>query len=347
MVTEHQGRPRLEDVAREAGVSPSTASRVLNGSARKVADTYRERVVAAAARIGYATNLAAQATARGHYPAIGLVVGDIRDNFFGRITAGVLDEAARQGLPVNLFSAQGDPDRERELISQLRRQRPQYLVLVRKRDNTASADSTLLGSLRDYEREGGRVAVVGETGHAFSTVEPPDMLGGKALARTLLGLGYRSCAALVRDTEIGSSRDRLDGLRIVLSAAGVALPDDRVIRAEQSVVGGIRAATELLTRCGRDGLPEVVIGLEDALAYGAVEEFRRNGIAVPDDIAVAGYGGRDLERDTEAGRLLTTVVAPLEEMGRIAVLRCVDPDSAPAALPEPAVLVGPSTPARS
>jgi len=347
MVTEHQGRPRLEDVAREAGVSPSTASRVLNGSARKVADTYRERVVAAASRIGYATNLAAQATARGHYPAVGLVVGDIRDNFFGRVTAGVLEEAARHGLPVNLFSAQGDPERERALVDQLRRQRPQHLVLVRKRDTSATADSALLSILRDFEREGGHVVVVGETGHAFTTVEPPDVAGGRALAKSLVGLGYRSCAAFVRDTEIGSSRDRLDGLRIVLSAAGIALADDRVIRAEQSVVGGIRAAAELLRRCGRDGLPEVVIGLEDALAYGAVEEFRRNGIEVPGDIAVAGYGGRDLERDTEAGRLLTTVVSPLEEMGRIAVLRCIDPTTAPVALPEPEVLVGPSTPART
>ena len=95
-------RPRLTDVAREAGVSAATASRVLNGSERTVADDLRAKVMAAAERVGYLPNLAAQATVRGHYPAVGLVVGDIRDQFFARVTHGAVLEAARQKLVVTI-----------------------------------------------------------------------------------------------------------------------------------------------------------------------------------------------------------------------------------------------------
>src|SRR5256885_9743937 len=119
VTNEANGTPRLADVARAAGVSQSTASRVLNGSTRQVADKYRERVLAAAKEVGYTTNLAAQAMARGRYPAVALVVGDIRDQFFARIAFGATREASRRGYVLNLLSTEGDESRERELVEEL------------------------------------------------------------------------------------------------------------------------------------------------------------------------------------------------------------------------------------
>lgn len=92
-----RGAATLHDVAREAGVSLATASRVLNGSTRKVADSYRERVEAAAERLGYTANLSAQATARGTSAIVALLVADIADPYFGQLASGVAAAPTRPG----------------------------------------------------------------------------------------------------------------------------------------------------------------------------------------------------------------------------------------------------------
>ncbi|UFU03121.1 LacI family transcriptional regulator [Ruania suaedae] len=312
---------RLKDVAREAGVSAATASRVLNGSDRAVAEDFRARVLAAAEKVGYLPNLAAQATVRGHYPAIGLVVGDLRDQYFARVAHGVILEATRHDLVVNIQSTEGDAGREHSLIRDLRRQRPQYLVLVRKRDEE-QARAELLTELRQFEVEGGRVVVVGESTDRVPAVRPPDFDGGKALAIALVGLGYRSFAAIC-STDKASWRERLDGFRTGLSAAGIALPDSAIATTEHSLPGGVAAMSDLLARL--DPLPELIFAIEDAIALGAVAELRRNGVEVPRDIAVSGYGDRELGLVDPTSITLSTVRTPLEEMGAVGVRSCVEP----------------------
>nr|WP_238351604.1 LacI family DNA-binding transcriptional regulator [Kribbella shirazensis] len=333
----------MADVAREAGVSPSTASRVLNGSARQVADEYRERVLAAAERVGYTTNLAAQATARGRYPAIALVVGDIRDQFFARIAFGAVREAARRGYVLNLLSTEGDTDRERGLVHDLRRQRPEALVLVRKRDTTPMAGSKLMQELMGFERESGRVVIVGEPSEPVLAIRPPDFDGAKDLATAMLGLGYRDFAVFLSDPKVPSARDRLDGFRAGLSAGGVALPDSRVYPTEQSFLGGASSAAEYLAD-GRD--TELIFCTEDEVALGAIHHLRSEGYDVPGELAFAGYGRR---RQNPFGEddWLTTVRSPLEEMGAAAVDAALGPayGSVPASVAE--VHIGGSTPGRA
>ncbi|MBP2350535.1 LacI family transcriptional regulator [Kribbella aluminosa] len=344
MSNEPNGTPRLADVARAAGVSQSTASRVLNGSARQVADGYRERVLAAAAQVGYTTNLAAQAMARGHYPAVALVVGDIRDQFFARIAYGAVQEASRRGYILNLLSTEGDASRERDLVQELRRQRPEALVLVRKRDTTARAGSKLIEQLMGFQRESGRVVIVGEPSEPVLAIRPPDFDGGKALASALLELGYRRFAVFLANEKIPSERDRLDGFRVGLSAGGVALPDSNVYRTAQSVTGGI-AAAKLYLADDRDA--EVIVATEDEVAWGAAHELQASGLAVPDDIAVAGYGQRRFTAFGDDADWLTTVRSPLEEMGAAAVSAALDPLASDVPMPAPGIHIGGSTPGRS
>ncbi len=344
MAVDHPGRPRLEDVARAAGVSASTASRVLNGSPRKVAEEYRSRVLDAAAQLGYSTNLAAQATARGHYPAIGLVVGDIRDQFFARVTSGVVAEGARQGLVVTLLSTLGDDERERRLVHDLRRQRPQSLILVRKTDDSARAGSSLMRELRSFEAEGGRVVVVGESPDPLTAVRPPDFDGARALAGRLVEHGYRSFAAVMLEPRLRSTRDRLDGFRAGLSAAGIALPDSRVYAATGTTVAAGVAAAESCLAAGRPA--ELIFAGEDVIAIGLIIGLERAGLRVPADVAVAGYGGRALDSLDQEGRSLTSVRSPLEEMGEASVRLCVEPWADEELRIEPEVLLRDTTPRR-
>ncbi|MEU6717109.1 LacI family DNA-binding transcriptional regulator [Nonomuraea sp. NPDC046802] len=344
MSKEPNGSPRLADVARAAGVSPSTASRVLNGSVRQVADEYRERVLAAAEQVGYTTNLAAQAMARGRYPAVALVVGDIRDQFFARIAFGAMREASRRGYILNLLSTEGDESRERDLVQDLRRQRPQALVLARKRDTTARAGSRLMEQLLGFQRESGRVVIVGEASEPVLAIRPPDFDGGKALAGALLGLGYRRFVVFLADEAVPSERDRLDGFRVGLSAGGVALPDSHVYRAAHSVTGGMEAATAYLA----DGPnAEIIVSTEDVVAWGAIHRLRESGLVVPDDIAVAGYGHRLFSPFGDEVDWLTTIRSPLEEMGAAAVSAALDPPASDIPMPSPRIHLGGSTPDRT
>ncbi|WP_344239591.1 LacI family DNA-binding transcriptional regulator [Kribbella hippodromi] len=344
MSNEPNGTPRLADVARAAGVSQSTASRVLNGSARQVADEYRVRVLAAAEQVGYTTNLAAQAMARGHYPAVALVVGDIRDQFFARIAFGAMREASRRGYILNLLSTEGDESRERDLVQDLRRQRPEALVLARKRDTTARAGSRLMEQLIGFQRESGRVVIVGEPSEPVLAVRPPDFDGGKALAGALLELGYRDFVVFLGDNSIPSERDRLDGFRVGLSTGGVALPDSHVYLTSPSAAGGIAAATDYLADRSK---AEVIVCTEDDIAWGAIQRLRGSGLEIPGDVAIAGYGRRRSSPLGDDADWLTTVRSPLEEMGAVAVSAALDPLASDVPLPAPEVHLGGSTPDRT
>ena len=114
-------------------MSLATASRVLNGSTRKVAESYRERVEAAAAKLGYTANLSAQATARGTSAIVALLVADIADPYFGQIASGVARGADEAGLVVTIAITERDPQREVRLVRALRGQRPRGLILAASR----------------------------------------------------------------------------------------------------------------------------------------------------------------------------------------------------------------------
>jgi LacI family transcriptional regulator len=316
MTNDATTRVRLADVARRAGVSVATASRVLNNTGGNVAAEFRNRVLEAAATLGYGANPAAQAIVTGRYPAIGLVVGDVRDQYFSRVAYGVMQEASTEDLPVIIVSADDDAMNEVLVIARMRRQRVRSLVFVRKRDSSPQTDEAVIQQLNAFEAEGGRVVVVGESTRPTAAIRPPDFDGAKLLGQELIALGYRDFAAFAPEFEVPSARDRLDGFRAALSAAGIALPDSRVFRTESATGGGAVAAQAYL----RSAAPsELIFCLEDVIALGAIAEFRRSGMRVPGDVAVAGYGGRRFEGLGTSADDLTTVRSPLEEMGAAAV----------------------------
>ncbi|RPF23075.1 LacI family DNA-binding transcriptional regulator [Myceligenerans xiligouense] len=128
------GPVTLSRVAREAGVSLATASRAINGSAtRTVRPELRDRVLAAADRLGYVPDPSAQAMARGRTAALGLVVHDIADPYFSAIASGVTRAAEAEGLIVTLASTELRPERERAFVELVRRQRGRAVILAGSR----------------------------------------------------------------------------------------------------------------------------------------------------------------------------------------------------------------------
>src|SRR6202022_474825 len=132
-----------QDVADRAGVSITTASRVVSRGSRRVGAQLAQRVHRAVAELGYTANLQARAVATGRSSMVGVVVHDIADPYFSSIAAGLIDLASRQQLLVCLSSTPASEAAEREYVSQMRAQRARAVILIGSRTDDVSARAAL------------------------------------------------------------------------------------------------------------------------------------------------------------------------------------------------------------
>ncbi|MCR2783486.1 MULTISPECIES: LacI family DNA-binding transcriptional regulator [unclassified Microbacterium] len=324
MTTERlrSGSATLHDVAREAGVSLATASRVLNGSNRKVAESYRERVQAAATRLGYTANLSAQATARGTSAIIALLVADIADPYFGEIASGVAQGADEAGLVVTVAITERDTEREVRLVRALRGQRPRGVILAASRTAPEIAPE-LLAELDLVTAAGGRVVALGVGTDSVRTVKIDNRDGARALGAALAERGYRSAIALAAAEGVITSDSRLAGFAEGFTAGGGGTP--RVYRGDFSRASG----AELMTAALADGVAAgtVVFGVSDVVAIGAMSAVRDAGREPGTDIAFAGFDDIPTSRDVTPA--LSTVAVPLADVGLETFRAATDPDWTP------------------
>lgn len=328
--------PTLHDVAREAGVSLATASRVLNGSERKVAESFRERVESAAAELGYTANVSAQATARGTSPVIALLVADIADPYFGLIASGVARGADEHGLVVTIAITERDPAREARIVRALRGQRPQGLILAASRtQQTLESDTTR--ELAEFARLGGRVVAFGPDGDGERRIEIDNLSAAETLGRRMAERGYRSAIVLGAAEGVRTSDDRLAGFRAGFEASG------GVIRSVRR--GGFQreSGTVEMRAALAEGVPTgtLVFAISDVVAIGAMSAIRDAGREVGADIAVCGFD--DVPASSDVSPALTTVRVPLSEVGYQAFRATVDADWVQPPLPLE-VVVRASTP---
>jgi LacI family transcriptional regulator len=300
----------LQDVAREAGVSLATASRVLNGTSQVRADL-REKVLAAAAHLSYTPNAHAQALASSSSTSVGVVCHDVSDPYFAAIARGVMRTAAEHGMLVMLASTFHDPSREVEYVAMLRAQRARAILLIGSGFEDRDWERSMSAELDPYQRTGGRVAVLSRhRGLSVDAVLPRNREGAAALARALLDLGHRDFGVLIGPRALTTVSDRLRGFTEALADAGVKIPPRHIVEAAFTRDGGYAAATELLRR---DRRPTCVFAVTDMMAIGALAAFRDHAVSVPGDISIAGFDDVPIVRDLTPS--LTTVALPLDAMG--------------------------------
>jgi DNA-binding LacI/PurR family transcriptional regulator len=297
--------PRLEEVARAAGVSRSTVSRVINEEPY-VSTRSREAVHQAILTLGYSPNQAARTLAGSRANAIALVVSEqagrvLSDPFFAGVLRGVHAElSGRRVQLVLMMSQQGD---EQDLIS--------YLV-------GGHVDGALVISLHGADplpltlSDAGLPLVVGGrplAGKSVPYVDSDNFNGALEAARHLVSVG-RGCIATIagpRDMAVGM--DRLSGWRRGMVEAG--LPADLVAYGDFTPESGAAAMQDLLDRDPRiDG----VFVAADIMALGALQVLHAHGKKVPDDVAVVGFD--DLVIAATSVPPLTTIRQDVEQLGR-------------------------------
>jgi LacI family transcriptional regulator len=319
----------LQDVADRAGVSLTTASRVVNDGSRKVGKALADRVHKAVAELGYTANLQARAVATGQSTMIGVALRDISDPYFSSIAAGLIEVADGElvgggRLLVCMSSTAADEDAEREYVALMRAQRARAVVLVGSRSDNTAAREALRAELHAFTRSGGRAACIGQDLLGVDTVLPENKAGAEALARALAALGHRRFAVLAGPRSLLTGQDRTDGFRDGLNAWSVKLDPARVVHGDLSRDGGYAAMSEIIA--AGEPLPDCVFAVSDIMAVGALARLRAAGIDVPGDIALAGFDDISTLRDVYPP--LTTVRLPLKRLGEIAA-RLVLNDEAP------------------
>jgi LacI family transcriptional regulator len=300
----------LADVARRAGVSPATASRIINGSSKPVTDALRERVLAAVAELQYVPNAHAQLLARSHRSAVGVIVHDVSDPYFAEITRGLQRVATEHGRLVIICNSYRDPDRELEYVELLRAHQAAAIVLAGSGYHDPEFTRALNGKLEVYQRTGGRVAVIGRHEYAGDAVVPDNETGGYLLGAELYRLGHSKIGVIAGPERLTTTTDRLTGLRRAARDHGRKLPTRRIAYAGFDRAGGAEAATALL-----DAEPDLtaIAALNDSMAIGVLAVLRSRGIAVPDRISVVGFDDMPIAQDVTPP--LTTVRLPLADMG--------------------------------
>jgi len=309
-----QPRATLQDVADRAGVSLSTASRVLSNGPRQPAPHLADRVHQAVAELGYTANLQARAVATGQSTMVGVVVHDIADPYFSSIAAGLIEVADARRLLVCMSSTAATEAAEREYVALMRAQRARAVILIGSRTDDTAAREALRAEIAAFTRSGGRAVAVGQDLLGVDTVLPENAAGAGALARAMVALGHRRFAVLAGPRGLLTARDRLDGFRAGLAAWNVPLGRDQVIHGAFTRDGGYEAMSAVLA--ADEPLPDCVFAVTDVMAMGALARLRAGGLQVPADIALAGFDDIATLRDVHPP--LTTVRLPLKRMGEMA-----------------------------
>jgi LacI family transcriptional regulator, galactose operon repressor len=326
-------RPRskvtLQDVADRAGVSLTTASRVVNEGSRRVGPRLAQRVNQAVAELGYTANLQARAVATGLSTMIGVVVHDIADPYFSSIAAGLIEVADARRLLVCMSSTSATEAAEREYVALMRAQRARAVVLIGSRSGDAVAREALRAEIAAFTQSGGRAVCVGQDLLGVDTVLPENAAGAEALARAMVALGHRRFAVLAGPRGLLTARDRLDGFRAGLAAWSVSLEAAQVVHGSFTRDGGYEAMSAVLAAAGPR--PDCVFAVNDVMAMGALARLRAGGLQVPADIALAGFDDIGTLRDVYPP--LTTVRLPLKRMGEMAASLVLAEAASPAAGP--------------
>jgi LacI family transcriptional regulator len=307
-------RVTLQDVADHAGVSLTTASRVVNDGSRRVGRPLADRVNQAVAELGYTANLQARAVATGQSTMIGVVVHDIADPYFSSIAAGLIEAAAARGLLVCMASTSATEAAEREYVALMHAQRARAVIIIGSRSDDAAARDALRAEIAAFTRSGGRAVCVGQDLLGVDTILPENAAGAEALAKALVAIGHRRFAVLAGPRGLLTARHRLEGFRAGLSAWSVPLDPARVSYGGFTRDGGYEAMSTILA--AGEPLPDCVFAVTDVMAVVALARLRAGGIEVPAGIAVAGFDDIHTLRDVYPP--LTTVRLPLKRMGEMA-----------------------------
>lgn len=299
-------RITLHDVARAAGVSKSSVSRMLDERLPRSDSEAARRVRRIAAELGYVRDVAAASLRRGSTGMIGVIVPRLTDTVMAMLYEALATAAARTGQ-FTIVATTGDrPDAERHAADALLRRGVDGLIL-----STARTDSDFT---RELTGRGVRyVLALRHNGDSPASVGD-DRLGGYLAARHLIDLGHRDIAVVTGPSYATSATGRVEGYRQAMDEAGIPIRPEFLAPSSFSIESGAEAAERLLALPQR---PSAIFAVNDNTAIGTLSVLIRNGISVPRDISLVGYN--DIPIVSRLPTALTTIRVPFDQIASAAI----------------------------
>ena len=301
----------IEDVAELSGVSPSTVSRVLSGSAR-VSAKRAERVRKAVTELGFIPNPIARALADGRTFTVGLVAQYFESPYYALVVRGVEEVLTAEGFGLMVTSGHWNADEEQQCVTSLRARKVDGIII-------------LTGALSDdfLERVSAELPVVitGRCLHApgLHSLPSNDFDGARFATRHLIELGHRAIGFIGGDATHPDSSERYRGYQSALTEAGLPIDADRVAHGDYLEGGGATAMAQLLDRGVR---LSAVFAANDQMAAGAAQVLHARGVDVPAAMSLVGFD--DLLSTAHASPPRSTVSLEPIELGRRAAQAMLD-----------------------
>lgn len=275
----------IRDVAREAGVSMSTVSHVVNAT-RFVAPETEQLVRAAIERLGYTPNGIARALKGNRTRTLGMIVTASSNPFFAHVIHGLETVSSDRGYSLILCNTDDEPGKQIRAFEALHNRRIDGLAVM-----TSNADPGFLDDVQVRAPDLPLLLLDTDPRPGACTVTDDSVMGGRLAARLLAERGFRRIACITGPGRHPRSRARLAGFVEELGKAGLTLDPARLREADLTIAGGYAAAADLLDA---GDAPDAIFAFNDLMAAGVLRAAAERGLTVPDRLSVLGYDDIEL-----------------------------------------------------
>jgi LacI family transcriptional regulator len=324
---------KIDKVAQEAGVSPSTVSRILNGTAT-VSAAKRQSVESAIHKLGYIPNLTARGLAGGRTLSVGVVTQALDSPFYGVALRGIEERLEQAGYQSLFASGHWDAVAESRCIESLRSRRVDGIIVLTGR----LSNQTLTNYAKALP-----IVVTGRNLKApgVCSLKFDDFQGALLATQHLIELGHRRIAFIAGSPQHPDSKERLKAYRQALQSANIAYDAGLVYQGDYTEHSGQTAVNHWLEHT----VPfTALFASNDQMAFGAAVALHRRGLRVPDDVSLVGFD--DLPASLYVVPPLTTIHQPAYELGQLAaqaMLELLAGKPYSAAMPAPRLVLRDST----
>lgn len=305
--------PKIKDVAKHAGVSVTTVSRVLNGE-KYVKDDLKARVQKAINELGYTPSHIARSLVRKKTNIIGVIVPDITSSFYSTILSTIEKTASLNDYNLMVCNIIEDTDKELKYLKVFKQMRVDGIIIMHEKMNE---------EIRELIRVLGIPVVFSSVKPAdqpFISVIIDDYTAAYDATKHLIDLGHSRIGFIGGDmNDVTSGQNRYLGYIHALADAGIHLEEGHIRFGDYKTQSGYEMMKEILEFQTR---PSAVFAVSDDMAVGAMNCIKDHGLTVPDDISVIGFDGSQLTEQVRPR--LSSMEQPILEMGEVTVEKLLD-----------------------